>query len=235
MSSAAAFRTGLSTPLAAARNGEERLRGSIPTRCATAHTRGRCHDGGWVAKDAMNSHSARRSRSTLGRPRNPNDACCVSSASSSRGHWSPRQQRRFASHVRSAAPEKVSGDFDVEERGGDGDAALLAEEGGAAATAAPPPLLVFVNGRSGGRRGERLTEALARRADLSPLEVVDLTRTGPRAALARFVGRVPGLRVLVCGGDGTVAWVLQALQDLKEVRACRTSMPRDLATHQDKK
>ena len=78
-----------------------------------------------------------------------------------------------------------------------------------------PPVLVFVNGKSGGRRGEQLTQELANRADLSPLEVVDLTRTGPRVALARFVGRIPGLRVVVCGGDGTVAWVLQALEDLK--------------------
>ena len=71
-------------------------------------------------------------------------------------------------------------------------------------------------------RGEHLTAALARRTDLRPLEVVDLTREGPHAALTRYVGTVPGLRVLVCGGDGTVAWVLQALEDLPEVRRVHT-------------
>ncbi len=86
------------------------------------------------------------------------------------------------------------------------------------AATAPPPLLVFVNGKSGGRRGERLKTALACAPDLDALDVVDLgAARGPEAAL-RAHGHVEGLRILVCGGDGTVAWVLQALEDLEEVR-----------------
>ena len=86
------------------------------------------------------------------------------------------------------------------------------------AATAPPPPLVFVNGKSGGRRGERLQTAHACAPDLDALDVVDLgAARGPEAAL-RAHGHVEGLRILVCGGDGTVAWVLQALEDLEEVR-----------------
>lgn len=88
-----------------------------------------------------------------------------------------------------------------------------------------PPLLIFVNGKSGGRRGEELKALLAQRPDLNALDVVDIGRRGPREALERYAGKVPDLRVLVCGGDGTVAWVLQALEDLTEVR--REPRPRD--------
>ena len=84
-----------------------------------------------------------------------------------------------------------------------------------------PPLLVFVNGKSGGRRGEALRESLSARKDLNALACVDLTMPGasPTPALKEYVGKVPDLRVLVCGGDGTVAWVLQALEELTEVRS----------------
>ena len=86
------------------------------------------------------------------------------------------------------------------------------------------PLLCFVNGKSGGRRGEALMELLAKRDDIDAVEIVDLTAEGPTASLRRHVGGVPDLRVLVCGGDGTVAWVLQAIEELEEVR--RRSRPR---------
>ena len=72
------------------------------------------------------------------------------------------------------------------------------------------PLLVFVNRGSGGRQGEQVVSQL--RALLSPPQVVDL---GDGVAVAenalqsfRSVGR---FRVLVCGGDGTVSWVLSLL------------------------
>ena len=85
------------------------------------------------------------------------------------------------------------------------------------------PLLCFVNGKSGGRRGAALMELLANRDDIDAVEIVDLTREGPTASLRRHVGVVPDLRVLVCGGDGTVAWVLQAIEELGEVRATERS------------
>jgi len=85
------------------------------------------------------------------------------------------------------------------------------------------PLLCFVNGKSGGRRGAALMELLANRDDIDAVEIVDLTAEGPNASLRRHVGVVPDLRVLVCGGDGTVAWVLQAIEELGEVRATERS------------
>ena len=76
------------------------------------------------------------------------------------------------------------------------------------------PLLVFVNSRSGGQLGGYLLRQL--RQNLNPLQVVDLDRTGPKPALKLFL-TVPNVRILVCGGDGTVAWILQALEDFPEV------------------
>ena len=87
------------------------------------------------------------------------------------------------------------------------------------------PLLCFVNGKSGGRRGAALMELLANRDDINAVEIVDLTAEGPTASLRRHVGVVPDLRVLVCGGDGTVAWVLQAMEELGEVRRERRGVP----------
>ena len=73
------------------------------------------------------------------------------------------------------------------------------------------PLLVFVNSKSGGQMGNYLLEAL--RSNLNPLQVVDLHNTGPRAALKLFA-KVPNVRILVAGGDGTVAWILQTLDEI---------------------
>ena len=73
------------------------------------------------------------------------------------------------------------------------------------------PLLVFVNPGSGGRQGR--ATLLALRSLLSPLRVVGLDLGTADEALQSFrtVGR---FRVLVCGGDGTVGWVLSLLDSL---------------------
>lgn len=48
----------------------------------------------------------------------------------------------------------------------------------------------------------------------NPLQVVELPREDPLAALRLFSG-VANLRVLVVGGDGTVGWVLGCIDTLK--------------------
>eukprot|EP00928_Gymnodinium_smaydae_P078635 TRINITY_DN62745_c0_g1_i1.p1 TRINITY_DN62745_c0_g1~~TRINITY_DN62745_c0_g1_i1.p1 ORF type:complete len:553 (-),score=61.26 TRINITY_DN62745_c0_g1_i1:376-1950(-) len=76
------------------------------------------------------------------------------------------------------------------------------------------PLLVFVNTRSGGCQGVEVLLELQRL--LHPAQTVDLRHEGPEAAL-RWWSRYEGLRyrVLVCGGDGTVGWVLGCLERLE--------------------
>ncbi|GLC33320.1 hypothetical protein PLESTB_000346100 [Pleodorina starrii] len=73
------------------------------------------------------------------------------------------------------------------------------------------PLLVFINPRSGPQAGEQLRRQLLQL--LHPMQVVDLEREAPGAALRCWWG-VPGLRVLVVGGDGTAGWVLGEMEAL---------------------
>ncbi|MEQ2194179.1 hypothetical protein XENOCAPTIV_024925, partial [Xenoophorus captivus] len=49
---------------------------------------------------------------------------------------------------------------------------------------------------------------------LNPRQVFDLTKGGPREGLEVY-SKVPNLRILACGGDGTVGWILSVLDELK--------------------
>jgi len=69
-----------------------------------------------------------------------------------------------------------------------------------------------VNTRSGGQQGVKvLTEMMNY---LHPLQVVDLQKEGPEAALKWWEKTGLRYRILVCGGDGTVGWVLGAIDQL---------------------
>lgn len=72
------------------------------------------------------------------------------------------------------------------------------------------PILVIANPKSGSNEGIKLLRAF--RGLLNPAQVIDLSETSPEAAL-EFCRLLPGTqpRVLVCGGDGTVGWVLDAI------------------------
>uniref|UniRef100_A0A0D9VVF1 Diacylglycerol kinase n=1 Tax=Leersia perrieri TaxID=77586 RepID=A0A0D9VVF1_9ORYZ len=71
------------------------------------------------------------------------------------------------------------------------------------------PLLVFINKRSGAQRGDSLKHRL--HFLLNPVQVFELSSSqGPETGLLLF-RKVPHFRILVCGGDGTVGWVLDAI------------------------
>ncbi|PPR90642.1 hypothetical protein GOBAR_AA30040 [Gossypium barbadense] len=70
-------------------------------------------------------------------------------------------------------------------------------------------LLVFINKKSGARRGDSLRQCL--NLLLNPVQVIELSSTqGPEMGLFLF-RKVPHFRILICGGDGTVGWVLNAI------------------------
>ncbi|XP_037116249.1 diacylglycerol kinase epsilon [Syngnathus acus] len=76
------------------------------------------------------------------------------------------------------------------------------------------PVLVMGNTRSGSNMGEALLGEF--RGLLNPVQVFDLSQLAPSKALQLCTLLPPGcLRVLVCGGDGTVGWVLDAIDGMK--------------------
>uniref|UniRef100_A0A8C4EBB6 Diacylglycerol kinase n=1 Tax=Dicentrarchus labrax TaxID=13489 RepID=A0A8C4EBB6_DICLA len=74
------------------------------------------------------------------------------------------------------------------------------------------PLLVFVNPKSGGNQGAKIIQSFM--WYLNPRQVFDLTKGGPKEGLELYA-KVPNLRILACGGDGTVGWILSVLDQLK--------------------
>ncbi|KAG7236084.1 hypothetical protein INR49_001365 [Caranx melampygus] len=72
------------------------------------------------------------------------------------------------------------------------------------------PLLVFVNPKSGGNQGNKILQSLM--WYLNPRQVFDLSQGGPKEGLELY-RKVHNLRILACGGDGTVGWILSCLDE----------------------
>ena len=71
--------------------------------------------------------------------------------------------------------------------------------------------LAFINSKSGGQLGQAVKARLE--VLLPPHQIFDLASVKPDEVLAEWRGVKPSnLRILVCGGDGTVNWIMTAVE-----------------------
>ncbi|XP_069069861.1 diacylglycerol kinase delta isoform X1 [Pleurodeles waltl] len=80
------------------------------------------------------------------------------------------------------------------------------------------PLLVFVNSKSGDNQGVKFLRRFKQL--LNPAQVFDLMNGGPHLGL-RLFQNFDTFRILVCGGDGSVGWVLSEIDSLSLHKQCQ--------------
>ncbi|CAF0820390.1 unnamed protein product [Didymodactylos carnosus] len=80
------------------------------------------------------------------------------------------------------------------------------------------PLLVFVNSKSGDNQGVKFLRKFKQL--LNPAQVFDLMNGGPETGFRMFE-ECDCFRILVCGGDGSVGWVLRQLDKTNVHKNCR--------------
>ncbi|XP_052759413.1 diacylglycerol kinase epsilon [Galleria mellonella] len=82
------------------------------------------------------------------------------------------------------------------------------------------PLIIFANRKSGSNRSDEVLSIF--RGLLNPIQVVDISVMSPESVARWLPDRC---RVLAAGGDGTVAWVLNALHSVPHVKAPVAILP----------
>ncbi|KPP58903.1 hypothetical protein Z043_123231, partial [Scleropages formosus] len=80
------------------------------------------------------------------------------------------------------------------------------------------PLLVLVNSKSGDNQGVKFLRRFKQL--LNPAQVFDMMIGGPQLGL-RLFRKFETFRILVCGGDGSVGWVLSELDKLGLHKQCQ--------------
>lgn len=99
--------------------------------------------------------------------------------------------------------------------------AVLREEAYGGESPGGSPLIVLINAKSGDSQGQRIIKKFRR--ILNPIQVFDIIQAGPDFALT-FFSSLESFRVLVCGGDGTVGWVLSAFDRLNLHTKCQLAI-----------
>ena len=79
------------------------------------------------------------------------------------------------------------------------------------------PMVVFINRKSGGQGGSTLLTKLG--PVLKAAQLCDVSRDKPSTYLKLFK-QCPNLRVVICGGDGTVSWVMDEVKRTFPVHNC---------------
>ncbi|XP_036127198.1 diacylglycerol kinase kappa [Molossus molossus] len=83
------------------------------------------------------------------------------------------------------------------------------------------PLLIFINSKSGDHQGVVFLRKF--KQYLNPSQVFDLSKGGPEPGLSMFKN-FARFRIVVCGGDGSVSWVLSLIDALGLHERCQLAV-----------
>ncbi|XP_076435509.1 diacylglycerol kinase delta-like isoform X2 [Babylonia areolata] len=83
------------------------------------------------------------------------------------------------------------------------------------------PLLVYVNTKSGDNQGVKFLRRFKQL--MNPAQVFDLMNGGPYPGLKLFQ-RFDSFRILICGGDGSIGWVLSEIDKLDLHKQCQVGV-----------
>ena len=89
------------------------------------------------------------------------------------------------------------------------------------------PLLVFVNRKSGGQRGNIVLQKFQSLFNHSAgVQICDLSNTKPKDFMHMYNGFPSDhLKILCCGGDGTAQWIMNEMYDAKLLNCSFSILP----------